>query len=134
ARLRQGPFRGVDEQHDAVDDFERALDFAAEVAVTRRVDDIDLDAVVTHAGDLGENRDAALALEVVRVHDPVDVLFMGPEDPALVEHGVHERGLALVDVRDDGDGADGGIGRFQEKAISYQSSATSNRPKPIADS
>ena len=30
--------------------------------------------------------------------------------PALAEHGVDQRGLAVIDVGDDGDVADGGIG------------------------
>ena len=103
AGLRQRAFAGVDQQHDAVHHLERALDFAAEIAVAGRIDDVDLDAVVADAGGLGEDGDAALALQVVGVHDALDDVFVGAEDAALVEHGVHERGLAVVDVRDDGD-------------------------------
>ena len=77
ARLRQRPFAGVHQQHDAVDDLERALHFAAEIAVAGRIDDVDLDAVVTHAGDFGEDGDAALAFQVVGIHDAVDVLLRG---------------------------------------------------------
>ena len=69
AGLRQRAFAGVHQQHDAVDDLERALDFAAEIAVAGGVDDVDLDAVVADAGGLGENGDAALALQVVGIHD-----------------------------------------------------------------
>ena len=83
--------------------FERALDFAAEIAVAGRIDDVDLDAVVADAGGLGENGDAALALQVVRVHDALGDFFVGAENAALPEHGVDQRGLAVVDVRDDGD-------------------------------
>ena len=103
AGLRQRAFAGVHQQHDAVDHLERALHFAAEIAVAGRVDDVDLDAVVAHAGDLGEDGDAALALQVVGVHDALDVLLMCAEDAALVEHGVHQRGLAMIHVGDDGD-------------------------------
>ena len=46
AGLRQRPLRGVDQQQDAVDHRQRALDLAAEVGVARRVDDVDLHAVV----------------------------------------------------------------------------------------
>ena len=41
-RLRQRPLARVDEQQDAVDHPEPPLDLAAEVGVTRRVDDVDL--------------------------------------------------------------------------------------------
>ena len=69
AGLRQRAFAGVHQQHHAVDDLQRALHFAAEIAVAGRVDDVDLDAVIADAGDLGEDGDAALALQVVGVHD-----------------------------------------------------------------
>ena len=55
---------------------------------------------------LGEDRDAALALEVVRVHDALAVLLVGAEDAALLQQGVDEGGLAVVDVGDDGDVAE----------------------------
>ena len=74
-----------------------------------RIDDVDLDVVIGERGVLGENRDAALALEIVRVHHPLDDFLVGAEDAALAEHGVDERGLAMVDVSDDGDIADGAV-------------------------
>ena len=67
------------------------------------VDDVDLHAAVAHRGVLGEDRDALLALEVVRVHDPLVDVLVGAEDAGLPEHGVDQRGLAVVDVGDDGD-------------------------------
>ncbi len=103
AGLRQRTFAGVDQQHDAVDDLERALDFAAEIAVARRIDDVDLDAAIADAGDLGEDGDAALALQIVRIHDAFDNGFVVAKDAALPQHGVDECGLAVVNVRDDGD-------------------------------
>ena len=56
---------------------------------------------------LGEDGDAALPLQVVRVHDALGDSLVGAEDAALAEHGVDEGGLAVVDVGDDGDVADG---------------------------
>ena len=81
ARLRQRPFARVDQQHDAVDDLERALDLAAEIAVAGRIDDVDLDAVIADAGDLGEDGDAALALQVVGIHHAVDDGFVVAKMP-----------------------------------------------------
>src|ERR1039458_528872 len=103
ARLRQRPFARVHQQHDAVHNLQRALHFSAEIAVPGRVDDVDLHPVVTHAGDLGEDGDAPLPLQVVGVHHAVHVLLMRAEDAALVQHGVHQGGLAMIYVRDDGD-------------------------------
>ncbi len=100
----------VDQQHDAVDHRQAALDLATEVGVAGGVDDVDRHrgaaggrAGVLDRGVLREDRDALLALEVTGVHRPlVDVLVLA-ERAALPEHRVHQGGLAVVDVRDDGD-------------------------------
>ena len=73
--LRQRSLAGVDEQQDAVDHRQPALDLAAEVGVPGvsmmlmrhrpPVGD------VPDRGVLGQDRDALLALEVHRVHDPL---------------------------------------------------------------
>ena len=56
---------------------------------------------------LGQDGDAALLFEVVRVHDALGDGLVGAEGAGLAEHGVDEGGLAVVDVGDDGDVADG---------------------------
>jgi hypothetical protein len=56
-----------------------------------------------HGGVLREDGDAALALEVHAVHHAVGDLLVGAERSALAQQRVDERGLAVVDVRDDGD-------------------------------
>jgi len=57
--LRERAFAGVDEKDDAVDHAEGAFDFAAEVGVAGRVDDIDFGFV--------EKRAVFLARMVMRV-------------------------------------------------------------------
>ena len=102
ARLRHGALGSVDEQDNAVDHLEDTLDLAAEVSVTRSIDDVDLGVAVADGGVFGEDRDAALTLEVVRVHDAVDDRLIFAVHAALLEHFVDEGGLAVVDVGDDG--------------------------------
>ena len=106
ARLRQRALGGVDQQQHAVDHRQPALDLAAEVGVARRVDDVELHAVVADRGVLGEDGDALLALEVHRVHDAVVDVLVGAEGAALPQHRVDQRRLAVVDVGDDGDVAE----------------------------
>ena len=103
ARLGEGALGGVDEQEDAVDHRQPALHFAAEVGVTGGVDDVELDAVVTHRGVLGQDRDALLTLQVHRVHHAVVDVLVVPERAGLPQHRVDERGLPVIDVGDDGD-------------------------------
>ena len=51
----------------------------------------------------GQNRDAALTLQIVGVHDSFDQMLVGTKRAALAQHGVHQGGLAVVYVRDDSD-------------------------------
>ena len=67
------------------------------------VDDVDFYVVIEDGGVFGEDGDAALALQFVRVHDPFDVVFVGAKGAALLQHGVDQRGFAMVNVGNDGD-------------------------------
>jgi hypothetical protein len=104
--------RRVDQQHDTVDHRERTLDLAAEVRVARRVDEVDLRAPPGDRGGLGQDRDAALALLVVRVEDAIDERLVLAKHAGRAEHGVDERCLPMVDMGDERDVSNGG-GRHQ---------------------
>jgi hypothetical protein len=68
-----------------------------------RIDDVDAVVAVVDRRVLGEDRDAALALLVVGVHDPLGVGAAAVEGAGLPQQAVDKRGLAMVDVGDDGD-------------------------------
>ncbi len=104
--LREGSLGGVDEQEDPVDEPQRSLDLAPEIGMARRVDDVDLHPLPSDGRVLGEDGDALLALQVVRVHDSVDHQLVRPEDAGLSEHVVDKSRLAVVDVGHDGHVAD----------------------------
>jgi len=74
--------------------------------VTRGVDDVDLHALVADRGVLRENGDALLALEVVGVHHPFGDVLVATEGARLPQQVIDERGLAMVNVSDDGDVTD----------------------------
>ncbi len=109
-RLRHRAVDRVHEEEYAVDHVHDALDLAAEVGVTRRVDDVDLRSAVHDGGVLRHDRDPALALEGVAVHHALGDLLVLAKNVALLQHRVDERGLAVVDVSDDRDVADVGSG------------------------
>ena len=88
ARLRHRSLDRVNEQHYAIDHIHNALDFTAEVGVAGGIDNIDGSAVVDNARVLGQDRDAALALEIVGVEDAFGDLLVRLEDIALFEHAV----------------------------------------------
>ena len=111
-RLRHRPFEGVDQQADRVDHLEDALDLAAEVGVAGRVDDVDARPLPGDRGELGQDGDAALALEIVRVHRAVGDHLARAELPRLAQEPVDQRRLAMIDVGDDGDVTDVSDGIF----------------------
>ena len=102
-RLRQTSFGRVNQQHDAVDHLQNALDFAAKISVAGRVDDVDFVFAVTHRSVLSHDGDAALAFEVHRIHHALDDGFVVPIGTCLLEHGIDQGGLAVIDVCDNCD-------------------------------
>ena len=104
-RLGHRAFAGVDEEEAAVDHLHDPLDLAAEIGVAGCIDQVDLGVVVADGGVFREDGDPLLALQVVRVHQPLgdDGVGLLADGVRLPEEGVDERRLPVVDVRDDGE-------------------------------
>src|SRR4029077_12530095 len=96
---------------DGIDHLEDALDLAAEVGVAGRIDDVDARPLPGDRRELRQDGDAALALEVVRVHRAVRDHLARAELARLAQEAVDQRRLAVIDVGDDGDVADVWAGR-----------------------
>ena len=88
-RLWQRAFARVHKQHDAVDNLEGALHFSAEITVAGCVDDVNLHVAISDAGGFGKNGNAALTLQVVRIHHAFDYLLVLAEESALPKHGIN---------------------------------------------
>ena len=106
ARLRHRALGGIHQDQHAIHHAQDPLDLAAEVRVARRVDDVDLHTLPAHGRVLGQDGDPPLALERVGIHDPLLDLLVGAEGARLPEHLIHQRRLAVVDVRNDGEVTD----------------------------
>ena len=104
--LRQRPFGGIDQHQRAVDHVEDALDLAAEIGVAGRIDDVDARVLPQERRRLGEDGDAALALEVVGIERTLGDALILAERAGLLQQAVDQRGLAVVDMGDDGDVAE----------------------------
>jgi len=103
--LRLRTVSGVNDEQHAVDHVHDTFDFTAEVGVSGSVDDVDVEIFVFERGVLGADGDALFTLQVHRVHDAFfgrDGLI-GAKSPGLLEQAVDQRGLAMVDVRDNCD-------------------------------
>ena len=101
--LRHRALGRVDQQDGAVDHRQDALDLAAEIGVAGRVDDVDSGVLPDQRGHLGEDGDAALALEIVGIHRAFRDPFVVAEGAGLAQKNVDQGGLAMIDMGDDGD-------------------------------
>ena len=101
AGLGHGALGGVHQQDHAVDHFQDALHLAAKISVARGIHNIDLIVLVMDGGILCQNGDAPLPLQVAGVHHPLHRGLIFPVDAALLQHFVHQGGLAVVDVGND---------------------------------
>ncbi len=104
-RLGLNALAGVDEEHRSLAGRQRARDLVAEVHVAGSVDELDQVALVLHSDVLSLDGDAALTLdihrvEILRAHE---TRINGPGD---LQDPIRERGLAVVDVRNDAQIAD----------------------------
>lgn len=98
--LRHRAFVRVHEKDYAVYHFENTLDFAAEISVTRGVDNVDFVVAVLDGSVFRKYGYSALALYVVRVHYALGNDLIRAERSALFEQRVHESGFAVIDVSD----------------------------------
>src|SRR5207302_11166297 len=102
ARLWKRTLARVNEQKNTIHHRQCALDFPSEVTVTWRIHDIDFDSVIPDARCLGENRDSALALKIIRVQNALHYFLVYPENTALPQHRIDKCRLSVIDVRNDG--------------------------------
>ena len=122
----------VDDQHGSLAGGERAADLVVEVDVPRRVDQIQRIALavlrlVLQPYGAGLDRDAALLFQLHVVEDLVlhDTLL---HRAAFFDQPVGERGLAVVDVGDDGEIADVPLVNHARCLPSSQARARRDRP------
>ena len=101
--LRHRAFRGINQHDGTVDHLEDTFHLTAKVGVAGRIDDIDTVAIPFDRGRLGENGDAALALDIIGIHRAFDGFLVFAICAGLFEQFVDQRCLAVVNVGDDRD-------------------------------
>ncbi len=106
AGLGHGAVQGVHQQQDGVDHLEDPFHFATEIGMAGGIDDIDLVLSVVDRKVLGQDGDAAFFLQVVAVHHALGDGLVLAVDPGVLEHGIHQGGLAVVDVGNNCDVSD----------------------------
>ena len=71
--------------------------------MARRIHNVDLAAFKVDGRVLGQDGDAALPLQFIRIHHPIGHLLIGAECAGLPQHGVYKGCLAVVNMGNDGD-------------------------------
>ena len=139
SRLGHGPLEGVDQQQHGIGHLQHALHLAAEICVTRSVDQVDFHVFPSRTDVFGQNGDPALTLEVVVVQNEFPRVLAVVDDVALVNDFVDEGGFPVVDVGDDGHVADaahegwfcGRKGRTSLQTADRTLGINFARPKPL---
>ncbi len=101
--LRHRAFGRVDQHDRAIDHVEDALHLAAEIGMAGGVDDVDAHVLPDDRGRLGEDGDAALLFQLVGIHHALGDALILAVGTGLLQQFVDQRGLAVVDVGDNGD-------------------------------
>jgi hypothetical protein len=70
------------------------------------VNNIDLVSAMMNREVFGKNRYAALFFEIIGVHDSFGDCFVCSEYPGMFQHCIDQRGLAMINMGDDGDVTD----------------------------
>ncbi|MDT4866140.1 hypothetical protein FQZ97_1009800 [compost metagenome] len=102
-RLWHWAFSGVNENDSTVHHRKDTLHFTAEVGVAWRIDDVDAGVLPDNRSCLGENGDAALALDIVGVHHAFCNALIVTERAGLLQQFVDQCGFAMIDVCDNSD-------------------------------
>ena len=103
--LGLGAAEGIHHKEHSVHHLHDAFHLAAEVGVTRGVDNVDVVVVPLEGGVLGLDGDSLLTLQIHGIHDTDlrGLRLIGAESARLFQKLVDEGGLPVVDVGDDGD-------------------------------
>ena len=88
--------------------------------MARRIDDIDAPVPPLDGGVLGQDGDAALALQVNRIHHALGHVAQPVEGAGLAQQLIDEGRLAVIHVGDDGDVAERADGVGHDRTIPEQ--------------
>jgi hypothetical protein len=91
-------FDRIYQKKAAVCHAEDTLYLTAEIGMPWRINDIDFDVPVYHSRILRHDGNPLFSLKGITVHDKLAHCLVISKDIALLEHGIHQGGLAMVNV------------------------------------
>ena len=100
--LGHGAFIGINQEQYAINHIQHALYLAAKISMARGIQNVNLYAIMHNGCIFGQNSDATLTLQVVGVHNALFHMLVRTENAALLQHSIHQSGLAMVNVGNNG--------------------------------
>ena len=100
--LRQRALGRIHQHQGTVDHIEDALDLAAEIGVAGGVDDIDTHILPQNRRGLRQDGDAPFTFQIVGIECAFGDPLILAEGAGLLQQAVDQRGLAVVDMRNNG--------------------------------
>src|SRR5262245_18296183 len=97
------PVMSVDDEQHAIHHFHDSFNFTTEVGVAGCIDNIDATAMPLNRCVFRASRYSFFTLKIHRIHYALLDRLVGAERPRLAQQLVHERGLTVVDVRNNRD-------------------------------
>ena len=97
--LGHGTFESIDQKDATVCHIQHTFHLAAEVGVSRRVNDINLCTLIIDRDVLGENRDTSFTLQFIVIQNQVASLLILTKEISGEQHLIDQRRLSVVHVR-----------------------------------
>ncbi len=96
--LRHGAFDCIDQKQHAVDHFENPFNLAAKIGVSGGVYYVYFDIFIMRCRVFRKDSNASFPFQIIAVHYPLADLLVKAKNTALLQHLVHKRRLAVVNM------------------------------------
>ena len=98
--LGQAAFEGVYKEKHTVCHIQNPFDLTSEIAMAWSVYNVDFNAFICDGHILGKDGYTSFPLDVIVVEDELPEVLRLAHQIGLIDHPVHERRFAVVDMRD----------------------------------
>jgi hypothetical protein len=104
--LGHGPFYRINQQQAAVRHVDDTFYLPTEIGMPRSINEIDINAPVHYGRILSHDGNPLFPLKGITVHYQLAYCLVISKDLALLEHGIYQGGLAMVNVGNNRDISD----------------------------
>ena len=99
--LRHRPFKGIDYKNDTVYHFEDTFYFAAEISMSRGINNIYFNIIIMNGCIFRKDGNTTFSFNIIGVHNTFRNFLIFSEDSALFEQFIHDGCFSVIDVGND---------------------------------